>query len=84
MNHKLLSIKENISGEICNDCNFCLRMKLLEIGVRPGQQIKLQQVNKELWRVSILEDGKPITNLGLRKTEVDELLADDKCFLQIQ
>ena len=58
-------------------------MRLMEMGVVPGQKIRLKQYQKSLWTLTILENDNPISTYGLREDEIERILLDEECIVSL-
>ena len=64
-------------SENCQNCNTCLRLRLMEMGFISGEQIDIISHNLGLWKVNILSDnGYPTSTFALRDDEFERI-----CFL---
>lgn len=82
LSEKTLVLKEN--HEKCTLCSICPRLRILELGISHPQKIKIKEVQPSLFTLSILDETNlPITTWGLRKEEVDNILSDSDCIVDL-
>jgi Fe2+ transport system protein FeoA len=55
----------------------------MEMGVVPGQKIRLKQYQKSLWTLTILENDNPISTYGLREDEIERILLEEECIVTL-
>jgi Fe2+ transport system protein FeoA len=56
------------------ECDSCVRMKLMEMGLFNGEKIKLVGKSHGLWRLDILNSkNTTVSTLALREEEVDRI-----------
>jgi Fe2+ transport system protein FeoA len=76
---KTVKIKDVPQNSPCFNCNPCIRLRLMELGLLEGQQIKLSKHSLGLWVVKILsENGDATSTLALREEELDRILIEDE------
>jgi Fe2+ transport system protein FeoA len=58
----------------CQNCNPCLRIRLMELGFISGQKIELGQKRMGLYSVNVLSDNGDVTQtIALREEELDRI-----------
>jgi Fe2+ transport system protein FeoA len=71
---KIYEISEISSGNPCLECNSCIRMRLMEMGLTEGEQIRVEGKSHGLYRLSILsKKGNLFTTLALREEEMERI-----------
>jgi Fe2+ transport system protein FeoA len=71
---KIFTIKEISEGVPCKNCSFCVRLRLLEMGLNYGDKFKLDNYLFGLWKLNILsENGTTISSIALREDEVEKI-----------
>lgn len=82
---KTLIIKDVPQKENCQNCKVCLRLRLLEFGLIPGQKIQIKEMHKNLWIVHVVDDnGIPISTLGMRQDEIERILFEEECVISLE
>ncbi len=70
-NYKVLDVPQNIP---CNQCNPCMRMKLMELGFIEGQEIEVEEKMSGMFIVNMLSvDGYVEQTVTLRKEELGRI-----------
>jgi Fe2+ transport system protein FeoA len=82
---KTVKIKDVTQNSPCFNCNPCIRLRLMELGLLEGQQIELSKHSVGLWVVKILsENGATSSTLALREEELNRILIeDDSCMFNL-
>jgi Fe2+ transport system protein FeoA len=58
----------------CENCNPCLRIRLMELGFITGQKIELGKKRLGLYSVNVLSDnGDVAQTIALREEELDRI-----------
>ena len=71
---KIFTIKEISEGIPCKKCDFCMRLRLLELGLNFGDKIQVKDHIFGLWRINILSDkGNLVSSIGLRDEELERV-----------
>jgi Fe2+ transport system protein FeoA len=71
---KIYEISEISSGNPCLECNSCIRMRLMEMGLTEGEQIRVEDNSHGLYILSILsKKGNLFTTLALREEEMERI-----------
>jgi Fe2+ transport system protein FeoA len=71
---KVYEISEISSGNPCLECNSCIRMRLMEMGLTEREQIRVEDKSHGLYRLSILsKKGSLFTTLALREEEMERI-----------
>jgi Fe2+ transport system protein FeoA len=61
-------------AENCKNCTPCLRLRLLELGFLPGEDIEIVSHKLGLWVVNMLsEKGDVVSTIALREEEFDRI-----------
>lgn len=71
---EVYEISEISYGTPCLNCNSCIRMRLMEMGLTEGEKIRVEDKSHGLYRLSILSKKENIfTTLALREEEMDRI-----------
>lgn len=69
--YQVLDVPANIP---CENCNPCMRMRLMEMGFIQGQEIDVKEKMKGMFIVDMLtEDGIIEQTIALRKNELGRI-----------
>jgi len=69
--YNITSVTENVP---CENCNPCLRLRLMDMGFIPGQKIEVEKTKFGLWLVHLKSDaGNHEQTFALREDEFDRL-----------
>lgn len=79
-------IKDIPQSTVCLDCESCMRLRMLEMGLIPGSIVQLVEHNSGLWVLNVLsENGIKEFSIALRDEEAERIiLEDDECFLKFE
>lgn len=81
---KILKINTVPQSIPCQNCKTCLRIRLMEMGLTDGEFLQINGHSHGLWRVTILDESKhTVFSLALRDEEMDRILFEDDCFVDI-
>lgn len=81
---KIFVVQDVPKENPCSECKSCLRLKLLELGVIPGQKVKVKKINGELWTLTFInENGNPESRFGLRDEELKRIIFEDDCVISL-
>ena len=78
---KTFVVKDVPQSEVCLNCKVCLRLRLMEMGVVPGQKLHIKKYQSSLWTISILENNIPVSTFGLREEEIERILLEEDCIV---
>lgn len=71
---KTYEISDISTGNPCLNCNSCIRMRLMEMGLTQGEKIRVEDKSHGLYRLSILsKKGTLFTTLALREEEMNRI-----------
>ena len=71
---EVFEVNDIFRGVPCMECDSCIRMKLMEMGLFNGEKIKLVGKSHGLWRLDILNSkNTTVSTLALRDEEVDRI-----------
>lgn len=71
---KTYEISDISTGNPCLNCNSCIRMRLMEMGLTQGEKIRVEDKSHGLYRLSILsKKGALFTTLALREEEMNRI-----------
>lgn len=71
---KTYRITDVLKGIPCQNCNSCIRMRLMEMGLVSGEKIMLADHKFGLWTVNILSDsGSKVSTIALRDEELERV-----------
>ena len=82
---KILTVEDVPQSEPCLNCTPCLRLRIMEMGIIPGEKIKLEKNQLGLWKVNILSSNNNIVStLAMRDEEIERVFIEsEKCGLSI-
>lgn len=71
---QVFQVSEIFKGVPCNECNSCIRIRLMEMGFFDGEKVKIVGKTHGLWRIDILSDmGTTLSSLALRDEEIERI-----------
>lgn len=71
MSYEVLDVPQN---NPCNNCNPCMRMRLLELGFVSGQEIEITEMLNGMYIVEMIsENGYHEQKIALRKEELNRI-----------
>jgi Fe2+ transport system protein FeoA len=63
----------------CENCNVCMRLRLMELGLMPGSLIELSKRQAGLWVVNLLSNvGIVESTIALRDEEAERIILEDE------
>lgn len=69
----------------CADCNNCIRLRMMEMGLMPGTKISLLKHDLGLWVLSILNDSNTVeSTIALRDDEAERIILEDECLISFE
>lgn len=81
---KIFVVKDIPQSNPCLKCKTCIRLRLFEMGITPGEKIKFVQKSDNMWILSILGDSEmSVSTIGLRKEEIDRIFFEDDCIISL-
>jgi Fe2+ transport system protein FeoA len=82
---KIFTVEDVPQSEPCLNCNPCLRLRIMEMGIMPGEKIKLEKHHLGLWKVNILSNNNNVVStLAIRDEEIERVFIEsEKCGLSI-
>ena len=82
---KILTVKDVPQSEPCLDCTPCLRLRIMELGIFPGEKIKIEKHQLGLWTVNILtHNDNVVSTIAMRDEEMERIFVEsEKCGLSI-
>ena len=82
---KILTVEDVPQSEPCLNCTPCLRLRIMEMGIIPGEKIKLEKHQLGLWKVNILSSNNNIVStIAMRDEEIERVFIEsEKCGLSI-
>lgn len=54
----------------CQNCTICLRLRILEMGILPGETVRLENPSEGMWILNIIGTS---SRIGLRQEELDRI-----------
>lgn len=76
MNYEVLDVPQS---ENCQNCNPCMRIKLMEMGFIEGQEIEVEKQRLGLYVVHMLSDNGTVDQtLALRPEELGRICLKEK------
>lgn len=71
---KIYTITEVLKGIPCQNCDSCVRMRLMEMGLVSGEKLEIADHKFGLWTVNILSDaGNKVSTVALRDEELERV-----------
>lgn len=71
---KIYEISEIMRGVPCQECDSCVRFRLMEMGLTDNEKIEVVDRHLGLWRINILnENYDKISTLAIREEEMDRI-----------
>lgn len=82
---KVYRIKDIPQNVPCENCEVCLRMRLMEMGLMPGEKIMFKKFHNDMWLLNVLsESGHEINKIALRSDEFERIIMEEiDCFIDI-
>jgi Fe2+ transport system protein FeoA len=76
---KTFRIKDVPESEPCQNCNSCLRLRIMELGMYSGEMIEISAHRLGLWIVNILSDnGSILSKIIMRDEEIKRIILEDE------
>ena len=71
-------ITEVAAGTPCQECKPCMRLRMMEMCLLPGERIKIEAHSLGIWRISILGDfgDDPSSTIAMRDDEAVRIFID--------
>lgn len=81
----ILTIKDVPQNDPCENCSYCLRIRLMEMGFLPNTRISVEKRNQGLWLLNIINENDSIEQtIALRDDEAERILFhDSECSFQL-
>lgn len=82
---KIFTVEDVPQNEPCLNCTPCLRLRIMEMGIMPGEKIELERHHLGLWKVNILNDNNGIAStIAMRDEEMERVFIESqRCGLSI-
>jgi len=82
---KIFTVENVPQSEPCLNCTPCLRLRIMEMGMIPGEKIELEKHHLGLWTVNILTDNNNIAStIAMRDEEMERIFVEsERCGLSI-
>ena len=82
---KIFTVEDVPQNEPCLNCTPCLRLRIMEMGIMPGEKIELEKHHLGLWKVNILSNNNNIVStIAMRDEEMERVFIEsEKCGLSI-
>jgi len=82
---KILTVEDVPQAEPCLSCTPCLRLRIMEMGIMPGEKIELEKHHLGLWKVNILgNNNNVVSTIAMRDEEMERVFIEsEKCGLSI-
>jgi Fe2+ transport system protein FeoA len=82
---KIFTVEDVPQSEPCSNCTPCLRLRIMEMGIMPGEKIELEKHHLGLWKVNILNDNNGVvSSIAMRDEEMERVFIESqKCGLSI-
>lgn len=71
---KIYTIDQIMEGVPCMNCNPCMRLRIMEMGLSQGEKIFLRSHMNGIWLIDVLsEKGNVSLTLALRDEETERI-----------
>lgn len=82
---KTFRIKDVPPPKQCDNCDNCVRLRIMEFGMYSGELIKISEHRLGLWIVSILDNnGNTLSKVMMRDEEISKIvLEDEECRVKV-
>ena len=82
---KIFTVEDVPQSEPCLNCTPCLRLRIMEMGIIPGEKIELEKHHLGLWTVNILSNNNNIAStIAMRNEEMERIFVEsERCGLSI-
>ena len=82
---KVFKIKDVPENSPCANCDVCLRLRIMELGVYEGEMIEIDNYRLGLWTINILgSSGIRLSKIVMRDDEINRIiLEDDSCRVKV-
>jgi Fe2+ transport system protein FeoA len=82
---KIFTVEDVPQNEPCLNCTPCLRLRIMEMGIMPGEKIELEKHHLGLWKVNILSNNNNIVStIAMRDEEMERVFIEsERCGLSI-
>jgi len=68
----------------CDNCEVCVRLRIMELGLFEGEYIQIDSHSHGLWRLQILNGkGVSISGIALRDEEMERVFVEDDCSIEL-
>lgn len=75
---KVFTIKDVPVSNPCLNCNPCVRLRIMELGMIEGEKIEIVANQTGLWRINILgANGSTVSRIALRDEEFKRLFIEE-------
>lgn len=82
---RIFTVEDIPQSKPCLNCTSCLRLRIMEMGIMPGEKIELERHYMGLWKVNILtENNNVASTIAMRDEEMERIFVEsEKCGLSI-
>jgi Fe2+ transport system protein FeoA len=78
---KIEDVSENTP---CVNCDSCLRLRIMEMGIYKGEKIKLVNHRFGLWTINILnQNNNVVSTIALRDEQIKRIILEDGYHLHL-
>ena len=71
---KIYEISKVMMGVPCQECDSCIRFRLMEMGLTEDEKIEIVDHHLGLWRINVLtKNNNKVTTLALRDEEISRI-----------
>lgn len=75
---KVFTIKDVPISVPCLNCEPCIRLRIMELGMFENEKIQIVGHQTGLWRINILgTNGLPVSRIALRDEEFNRLFIEE-------
>ena len=76
---KVFKIKDVPENSPCSNCDICLRLRIMELGMYNGEMIEIDNYRLGLWTINILgPNGNRLSKIVMRDDEINRIIIEDE------
>jgi Fe2+ transport system protein FeoA len=74
--YRIIDVPQNTP---CDDCQPCIKLRLMELGFICGERIKVKKYQMGIWLVVLLTDyNEECQTMALRHEELDRIILEEE------
>jgi Fe2+ transport system protein FeoA len=71
---QVFRVSDVFKGVPCDECNSCVRVRLMEMGILEGEKVRIVGKTHGLWRIDVLSEKETtLSSLALRDEEIERV-----------